>query len=142
MMRTGIFAFLIFFSGAVMSEELMAIKHPVPSVYSLSRQDVTWMFTMKSRFWPDGTRVRVFYLDPSSVEHERFCWDVLGISPGRFDQLANTYLDTGNISYFRQVKNKSEMYYKVGLYPGSIGYLDKSTIVVNGKWYVHELRIE
>lgn len=132
---------LLLFCFHAFAEEIIPIKNSEPGQYSLNRQEALWMFTMKTRFWQDGTRVTVFYLDPTSSAHRKFCLDILGIHPDKFDQLVASHINSGNASYFKLAQNKTEVYYKVGLLPGAIGYLDSDTIIINGRGYVHELKV-
>jgi len=132
---------LLFCSHVFASDDVIPIKNSEPGQYSLTRQEATWMFTMKTRFWNDGTRITVFYLDPTSRIHRKFCSEILGIHPDKFDQLVAAHINSGNASYFKLAQNKAEVYYKVGLLPGAIGYVDSDTIIIHGRGYVSELKV-
>lgn len=127
-------------SGAA---ESIAIKNPVPEIkYSLTRAEVVWMYTMKTRFWDDGTKITVFYLDRDSKIHKDFCENVLKIKPEKFDMLLNTRLNAGNAGSFRLVKKQSDVAYQVSLIDGAIGYYDDKTMFVNeGDGYVKTFTI-
>ena len=124
------------------SAEVVPAKNPEPIIKtSFTRQEVAWMYTMKTRFWEDGTKITVFYLNTDSKVHKEFCRDVLGINPDKFDVLVASSLNSGNASYFRLAKDQTDVYDKVSLLPGAIGYLDKETIVINGAGYVKTIKI-
>lgn len=125
----------------VKGEDVMPIKQIQPPSYKVSKQSLLWMYTMKTRFWSDGTRITVFYQDPTSTVHKLFCQKVLEIQPTKFDQMISTYVNSGNASYFRQAKNSQEVYKKVSLYPGSIGYINETTLLINDGSYVSEIII-
>ena len=121
--------------------ETYAVKNPVPSQGTLTRQEVTWLYTMKTRFWTDGTKVTVYYLDRSSKVHKDFCKEVLNIRPEKFDSLLDLYLNSGNAGSFRMAKTQNDVLDKVSLLDGSIGYLDKDTLLINGGGHVAKIRI-
>jgi hypothetical protein len=120
---------------------VLPIKNLDPNYNKFTKQEVIWMYTMKTRFWEDGTKITVFYLKPDSKIHKQFCNNVLGITPASFDSMVRTKLNMGNASYFRQAKSESDVYNKVELIPGSIGYVSENTMYVNGGGYVRKITI-
>jgi hypothetical protein len=86
---------------------------------------------MKTRFWPDGQKVTVFYMPFESKIHKDFCNEVLGITTNKFERNVETYVNTGNAAYFIQLTHDSQMLQKVSLTSGSIGYISSKLILVN-----------
>jgi len=123
------------------AEEVVPIKNVVPQAEELTKQEVIWMYTLRTRFWNDGTRVVVYYLDPNSALHRAFCNTVLGINTDRFEQLVSSYINDGNASYFRRVNTVEDVLYYVSVVPGAIGYIDSMTVVTNNRGTIDEIKI-
>jgi len=84
----------------------LPIKNPVPKqTLTLTRQEVAFIYSMKTRFWEDGTKITVYYLDRSSPVHKAFVKKVLAITPEKFDAMLDTYLNSGNAGSFRMARN-------------------------------------
>jgi hypothetical protein len=108
------------------------IKHPYPSeVSGISRLEVMWMYSLKTRFWKDGTKITVFYLNYDNPTHVDFVKNVLGVSPERFKNSVETYINAGNASYFRRAETEAEVYNQVSRIPGSIGYVSDKIMLIN-----------
>jgi hypothetical protein len=136
-----ILMFIMMFALSAQAE-VKPVKNLEPVIYtSVTRQELTWMYTMKTRFWEDGSRITVFYMDTSSPAHAKFCKEVLDISPDRFDKMVNSYINSGNASYFRLAQTPQEVLRKVGLIEGAIGYLDSDTVAINNGGYVNVIKI-
>lgn len=115
------------------SYSAVPIKNEYPRNYNkyLSKQEVAWMYTMKTRFWEDGTKIVVFYYNFDSPLHKRFCNEVLGITTERFDTIVNTYINKGNAGYFKKVETEEEMIREVSRQKGAIGYISNEIVLVN-----------
>lgn len=98
---------------------------------SITRQEVYWIYTLKTRFWYDGTKIIVYYMDFDSPIHVAFCRDVLGTSVYQFKNSIDTYVNVGVASYFRKVSSEQEMYEKVSKTNGAVGYLSETTLLIN-----------
>ena len=120
----------------------VAIKNPVPKqTLTMTRQEVAWIYGMKTRFWDDGTKITVYYLDRDSKIHKEFVKQVLSISPERFDAMLSTYLNTGNAGSFRMTRNEDSVINAVAMMDGSVGYIDSKTLVISGGGYVAKVKI-
>ena len=144
-MKPWIFLFLLLFSfnafGA--GSDIISIKNNVPhQEYVLTKQEVFWIYTLRTRFWEDGSRIVVFYMDFDNRIHRIFVTNVLNSTPTRFANAVNTYINVGNATYFRQVKNEYDMAMRVATTPGSVGYISQDTLLINeGKDNVKVIRI-
>lgn len=125
----------------VANADVMPIKNVNPQTYYISRQELTWMYTLKTRFWQDGTRITVYYIDPTSALHRQFCSDVLGISVTQFNQMVSSRINTGTASHYKLTRNITDMHFRVSAQPGAIGYVDKDSVIINRDGYVHEIEI-
>lgn len=123
--------FPMIFSIYVSAQQL-PVKNPQPSVAkSISRAEVYWIYTMRTRFWDNGQKITVFYQSFDSSQHKDFVLDVLKQTPSQFETSVSVYVNNGNAAYFRQVQNEFEMRREVESTPGSIGYLSKDYILIN-----------
>ena len=120
----------------------VSIKNPVPKqTLTMTRQEVAWIYSMKTRFWDDGTKITVYYIDRSSKVHKEFVQKVLGITPEKFDTMLSTYLNSGNAGSFRMARNEDSVISSVGLLDGSVGYIDANTLAISGGGYVAKVKI-
>ena len=132
---------LILLTGIAQAEPY-AIKNPVPKqTLTMTRQEVMWIYSMKTRFWEDGTKITVYYLDRESAVHKAFVTKVLGIPVDKFDSMLATYLNSGNAGSFRMAKNEQSVITSVSLIDGSVGYIDENTLAISGGGYVAKVKI-
>lgn len=117
------------------------IKNLNPKITSISRTEVLWIYTMRTRFWDDGRKITVFYLDNTSVTHKIFVTEVLKTTPIQFQTAINAYVNVGNSAYFRQVSSEFEMLKQLELTPGSVGYISKDILLINGGSDVKKIQI-
>ena len=55
------FIVLLLLMIGVAQAEPVAVKNPVPKQkYTITRQEVSWIYGMKTRFWEDGTKITVY----------------------------------------------------------------------------------
>ena len=137
-----IISLLLFSLQTLSSDEgVIPIKNMIPSNHNFTKQEVVWMYTMKTKFWDDGTRITVFYFDNNSSLHRRFCSNILSMSPGDFDNIVASKINTGSANSYRKVRSEEEMYSRVELIPGAIGYVSENTLIINGGRYVKKITI-
>lgn len=132
------------FSGPLIGKAISAeaIKNSIPRDYGkISKLEVLWMYTMKTRFWPDGQKITVFYMPFGSKTHRDFCVETLGMTTSRFEKNVQTYVNTGNAAYFIQLDHDNQMLSKVNSTVGSIGYISSNTLIVNRGDHVQILSI-
>lgn len=131
-MKKIVLIFCLLFSVAASAFETTAVKNFIPEqTYQLSRQEVFWIYSLKTRFWENGQRVVVYYLDFDHPIHKDFVRDVLRTTPIRFENSVNTYVNLGTAGFFRRVNNEIEMYRSVALTPGAVGYVGSDVLLVN-----------
>lgn len=106
-------------------------SHLQQHVASITKQEAFWIFTLRTRFWPDGTRIVVYHMDLNSVAHIVFCRDVLGTSAYQYKTSLETYKTSANSMYLRQVSSEQEMFEKVSRTIGAIGYVSENIVLVN-----------
>lgn len=108
---------------------------------AITRQEVVNIYTMRTRFWKDGTRITVVYQGVESTAHKEFCEYILQITPTRFSQLIDLYLNSGNAAYYVKVDNERQAYDKIVKNYGAVTYLSNHWLLVNGAGCVKKIRI-
>lgn len=109
-----------------------AIKNFDPQGHAtISRQEVYWIYTLRTRFWPDGTKITVYYQDFDSPAHIAFCRIVLNTTPYQFQNSVNAYINAGNSAYFRQAHSEQDILNKVSKTSGSVGYISDTVLLIN-----------
>ncbi|WP_394147431.1 hypothetical protein [Shewanella atlantica] len=100
--------------------------------FPLPPQELRLIFSMQKVYWPDGHRIRVFILSPSSELHKEFCFQKLDMMPymlqRRWDRLV--FSGTGERPVI--LNSESEMKEQVSRTPGAIGYVGDSASVAGG----------
>lgn len=139
-MKIFLFALLLFCNSAI--SQVAPIKNIQPYTYSISKHEVYWIYTLKTRFWPDGTKITVFYLDFNSPTHIAFCKNVLNVNPINFQNSVDTYINAGNAAYFRKANSEYEVYKQVSRINGAVGYVSDKILLINiGNDNVREINI-
>lgn len=89
------------------------------------------MFTMRTRVWPDGMRVRVFVLPDRHPLHRVFAKKTLALYPRQLRRVwdRNLFSGTGAVPF--EVSSVEEMAEKVAATPGAIGYLPSDMVTAD-----------
>jgi len=87
------------------------------------------IFTRKTRYWPNGARIRVFAKPLNSIEHKYFVMSWLGVSTSKYRQLLEDSNSVDQGSKIQEVFSDEEMLLQVSITPNSIGYLDNKLLV-------------
>jgi len=132
--KSFIFLICLFISISVSGQtiETKPVKHFVPlQTEQLSRQEVFWIYSLKTRFWDSGQRIIVYHLDFDHPVHKDFVRVVLHSTPTRFENSVNTYINLGTAAFFRRVNNEAEMFRAISITPGSVGYVSSDVLLIN-----------
>jgi ABC-type phosphate transport system substrate-binding protein len=97
---------------------------------TIQRIQVIWMYTMKVRYWYDGTRIILFNLPSNSRTHKNFVRNVLNMSPISYQQSVDRLKNSGYASYFRTVRNEMDMVGRISSTAGAIGYLTDNMLII------------
>jgi ABC-type phosphate transport system substrate-binding protein len=108
---------------------------------TISRQDVGWMYTMRTRYWADGARITVYNLPHSSPVHRSFVRNVLNTSPITYQQVLERQINAGNASQYRTVRNEIEMLARLANTYGAIGYVSADALLIHTPGGLRALRI-
>lgn len=96
-----------------------------PDIRELKPFDLTNIFSMRTRVWPDGTQVRVFILSKSSPIHQKFIMENLGMMPFQLHRYWQSLVFSGTGKAPTEVDSIQEMIEQVTKTPGAIGYVDE-----------------
>lgn len=118
-------------TGSVAYQDVTPIRNHYLEKTTLTKQEVYWIYTLKTRFWSDGTKIVVYYLDFDHPIHRAFVIDVLRTTPNNFQTSVETYINAGNASYFRKAESETEMYRRVAGTVGSVGYISSKILLIN-----------
>jgi ABC-type phosphate transport system substrate-binding protein len=116
---------------------LMTMASPVsvaniaPDQLTVSRSTVVLMYTMRVRYWSDGTRVSVFNLPASNYAHKTFIRSVLGLSPITYQQHVDRQINAGVGGNFHVVNSMDDMLNKVSTTHGAVGYVSNDYLLIN-----------
>lgn len=136
---------LVFLLSAMLAVSTMAapaaIKNIDPKASTISRTEAYWIYSLKIRYWSDGTKITVFLLDFGNPTHISFIRNTLNTNPTVFQQTVESQLNTGTGSY-RVAESEQEMFRKVSKIPGAVGYVSERVLLINsGDNYVREVTI-
>ena len=136
-----IFALLLMLISSFAHTEELAMAHISTTQTVIERVQVVWMYTLKVRYWADGTKIVLFNLPPNSFVRKQFIRNVLKLSPISYQQSLDKLNNDGTTSPTFEVSNESEMLQRIVKYNGAIGYLSDKSLITSHDGVVHELLI-
>ena len=89
------------------------------------RQDLRSIFSMRTRYWVNGEKIRVFVLPDDNVLHKAFVKQKLQMFPHQLRRTWNRMTYTGTGQPPITVDSVSEMLEKIKHTKYSIGYIDR-----------------
>lgn len=119
----------------------MSIAFPTATDQTIQRDTVRNMYTMRTRYWNDGSRIVVINLPADSQIHKQFVRSVLNMSPISYQQGVDRMRNAGLSGSFVEVDNEKDMLTKVSVIYGAIGYVSDDTLVIYSGGAVRALRI-
>ena len=128
-------------TGATYEEPQNAIANINPSSSTITRQEARWIYTLKTRFWHDGSRITVYHLPMDHTDHKEFVRTVLEMQPSAYTKTINANVNSGVTNVVKEVKNHQQMLDAVQGKYGAVGYLSKDFLLVNGIGHVDVLKI-
>lgn len=133
--------FTLLLISSFVRAEGMAVAHISVNQITMERTQVVWMYTMKIRYWADGTKIILFNLPSNSFVRKQFIRNVLQISPISYQQSLDRLNNEGVTATSLEVANESEMLLRIVKYNGAIGYLSDKSIITSHDGVIHELII-
>jgi hypothetical protein len=114
---------VLLLGGTARAADTELITYPDRSSYTLDREQLRSLFTMRLRQWPDGQPVQVFVMPEDNPLHERFCRERLGMYPYVLHAVWDRLVFTGTGLAPSIVHSEAEMRSQVRATPGAIGYV-------------------
>jgi len=101
---------------------LQFIFHPSVPTQSLTQTQARQIFTARQQHWEDGSKIHVFVLNTDTLEHQRFCRQLLQMFPYQLERIWNqiTYSGQGDPPHI--VDSSQALINAVNQTPGAVGY--------------------
>jgi hypothetical protein len=122
---------LLFMALPVMASAEQAVANIGQDQITVPRATVVLMYSMRVRYWEDGTRVSVFNLPHSHSAHKIFVRNVLGMSPITYQQQVNRQINAGVGGNYHIVENLDAMLRRVSATYGAVGYVSNDYLLIN-----------
>lgn len=114
-------------------DEIVVIVSADVNLHSISQNGLRYIYSLRLRNWPDGSRIRVFSLPDDSAIHGEFCRKVLGTYPASLRLAWDRVAYTGIAAPAIQVPNEEAIVAAIANTPQSIGYARRSAITTGVK---------
>ncbi|WP_432472950.1 hypothetical protein [Amphritea sp. HPY] len=109
------------------AESSHVIVHSDQSSVQLSPQSLWAIYGMKTRSWPDGSRIKVFVLPSKHPQHRGFAIQVLKTYPYQLERVWQRLMYSGTGRAPTEVESEQAMIEAVSSTPGAIGYINAAT---------------
>lgn len=116
------------------------IVNKAVSASSISRSALLTAFTMRSKRWPDGTKLTVFVFADQHPVHQHFVKSSLGLFPYQLRSIWDRILFSGAGQAPVTVSSEQEMIELVANTPGAIGYISETSQGGGDGYKVLEIR--
>ena len=115
---------LLMLSAQAISETTSAtvLANRSVEIESLSPAQLRMIFAGRTQFWADGTRIRVFVLQPNGSDHQHFCRTLLNIYPYQLERIWQRVIYSGQGDAPTTVESAQAMLKAIKNTPGAIGY--------------------
>ncbi|WP_251977733.1 hypothetical protein [Salinicola avicenniae] len=110
------------------ADSVVLIANPSVQRTTLSLEMVRAIFAMRQRTLPSGQAIHVFVLPDDAALHEAFAKRVLGVFPHQLRLAWDRAVFSGTGQAPNQVADGAAMLRAVASTPGSIGYLNPSSL--------------
>ncbi len=107
--------------------EVVVIANPNVASHQLSASQLSRIYAMQIKTWPNGQPIKVFTFAPQSKEYKDFVINKARIQPHQLDRHWKRLLFTGTGRIPVEVPNADVMLREVRKTPGAIGYLEQAT---------------
>lgn len=131
----GVITIFMAFAGSVQASSLDIVVNQSVTQTSFSRTEIREIFTASKQYWPDGSKITVFVVEPTSSIHKAFCREKLQMFPYQVERLWNQITFSGQGELPVSVATQAELIQAVLSTPGAIGYAYNNAFndVINDK---------
>ena len=105
------------------SDPTMVVTSITNEYTVMSLRTARFMFSLREKYWDDGTPVTVVLLPWDSYIHKSFVSNTLGVRPERLRRVIEERANSGRSHGFVMVNSLEEMVQVLKTTKGSIGYL-------------------
>ena len=127
---------LLFYLFCAHSTAAQVIVNDSVDDYPLPPQELRLIFSMQKTYWPDGNKIHVFILSPSSDLHKEFCFQQLDMMPYMLQRRWDRLVFSGTGERPQILTSEAEMKQFISQTPGAIGYVSNS-VALTGGLYVY-----
>lgn len=118
---------------AAVEDDVVIIASPDVAVAELTQNGLRYIYSLRLRNWPDGSRIRVHALPDDDAVHRQFCREVLGTYPATLRLAWDRVAYTGIAAPAVQVGSEAAMVAAIAKTPQSIGYAHRSAVTPDVK---------
>lgn len=109
-------------------DEIVVIVSSDVNILSLTPNGLRYIYSLRLRNWPDGSRIRVYALPDDNETHGEFCRHVLGTYPASLRLAWDRVAYTGIASPAIQVATEEAMVAAIASSPQAIGYVHRKAV--------------
>ncbi len=118
---------ILFYATKTLASPVL-VYHPSVQIDNISKESLVRIYAMKQRNWADGSPVVVLILPKKNKTHKSFVNKFLKMHPHQLNRLWNRIIFSGVGLPPQEVSSEEDMLKKIAATPGSIGYIEKSTL--------------
>ncbi len=109
---------------------------------TISTNQLLAIYLGRRRTWPGGVGIKVVMLKQRNSLHNKFCRDVLHITPRKVKHSWDRVVFSGTGRGATEVKTQQEMLQVIKDTPGAVGYIDRSAAVFEEEVGINVLTLE
>lgn len=143
MIRTLLLAMVMLFSNTSIANptDFATVANIDFDNKTITRHEARLLFTLKTRYWEDGTKVTVVHLPFNHRDHKEFVRMVLNMPPTHYTKFVEVQVNSGHSSSFVEAHTSAEMLSLVQNKRGAIGYVSRDYLLINGVGHVDVIKI-
>lgn len=136
--------FILFFSSfpprEVQAIEVIANSNVLQQ--TISKSQLLAIYLGRRRTWPGGKGIKVVMLKQRNGLHNKFCRDILNITPRKIKHSWDRVVFSGTGRGATEVETQQEMLQVIKNTPSAVGYIDSSAVLFEGEVGINVLTLE
>lgn len=108
---------------------------------AIHREEIVRAYTGRLKQWPTGELVAVLVLPRDHPATRTFAFEVMGITPSAFEDLYLAQLSSQQRTPIVLVDTESQVFRKVAMTIGAVGYMNNTLLINDGNGYVKIIRL-
>jgi hypothetical protein len=122
-------AAILLFTSFTASAECKVIQHPSTTDWTITIQDLRYIYSLNKRIWSTGVIIRPIIRGWSDPQHYEFVKYYLGVRPERLRSTVEQRINQGAANGPMLALDNADMVSKVARNRGAIGYGGGSLII-------------